>query len=204
MSINFSNPGPNAQNPLLTPNFSQYASAGLVSIAQSPADVLAANPRVAATNAVTIGGSVTTGNTVTLTVTNPVLGGSHSVSYTTVAEDTVALIASHLANSLTKLFLNTVYQGQVFGTAVGAVVTVNQLGPVGNHTVVTGSVSAEATETITPAASGVMSGGSGPVVPFLNFNSSQGATTLVLKAGNPVQLNTPTVADLVSSGSPVI
>src|SRR5665213_2130148 len=294
---------PNGQNPLLTPNFSQYSSAGLVSIAQSPADVLAANPRVAATETLTLSTNPTNADVLTLTLSNPTLpNGSLAVSVTA-SSDTNITAAAKLAAALS---LNSVaVSHNIVGTSLSNVLSVHQSGPVGNFTQVafhsTGSTTAvlsnqasssavvggSATEadvvtlvftnasfaggledvaytvpatptlgsvaagmntainanavlqanhisstvvaeTLTISQSGpnfatlsytkgsnsetvvfaslkgVAQGGSGPVIPTLNFNSSQGVQTLVMKTGNPVQLNTPTVADLVRTGSPVI
>lgn len=303
MSESFTQPLPNAQNPLLTPNFSQYASAGLVSLAQSPADVLAANPRVAATETVTLSTNPTNADVLTLTLSNPTLpSGSLAVSITA-SSDTTTTAAARLAAALS---LNSVAMNHnIVGTSLANVLTVHQSGPVGNFTQIvfqsTGSTTAvlsnqasstavvggsatsadvvtlvftnanfaggfedvsytvqvsdtlalvaaglnsainanvvlkannisstvssetltisqlgpnfatlsytqgENSETLVFASlAGLAQGGSGPVIPFLNFNSSQGPMTLVMKQGNPVQLNSPTVADLVNSGSPVM
>src|ERR1700721_2984276 len=91
---------PNGQNPLLTPNFSQYSSAGLVSVALSPYEFLQANPRAAATETVTLSTNPTNGDVLTLTLTNPtLLGGSLAVSITA-ASDTNITAAAKLAAAL--------------------------------------------------------------------------------------------------------
>lgn len=201
MSENLNTVLPNAQNPTLLPNFSQYSSAGLVSIAQSPAQRLLATPRVAASDVGTLTTDPTDADVLTLTVSNPVLpSGSFSVSITA-ASDTVITAAAKLASAITSSLVAMAYQ--IYGTSVGDdTFTVNELGPVGNYSTL--SFGSTGSTTCAFASSGVMSGGSGPVIPFLNFNSSQGLVNLKFAQGNVYDLAPATVADLVQSGSPVM
>lgn len=192
---------PSAQNPMLVPQLGQGTTNGNVTFVQSPAQVLAANPRVAASCAGTLSTNPSNGDILTLTVSNNVFPGGAIVINYTASSDTVITVAAHLASALTS---NSVAQAfQVFGTSAGTdVFTVNELGPVGNFTAL--SFSSTGSTTCSFAASGVMSGGSGPVIPSLNFNFAEGPVSLRFLAGQPSQLPANFVSDLVHAGMPVI
>lgn len=129
------------RNPTLIPNFdrnmvSDGADPTMPATVNhsSPASYLAASPRADASATATIGGSVTTGDILTIVATNPVFpNGFISETYTTVGGDTVTTIAENFAD----LFNNNPVAGGANLTAepVGAVITFNQSGPVGNFTV---------------------------------------------------------------------
>lgn len=152
-----------SRNPTLLPNFDKpYASgSGTVGLL-SPAAFLQANPRTNATATATIGGTVTTGDILTLELTNGVfqnvvgnidnapLSSIVSHSYTVLAGDTVGTIAEAFA----KLFNDdSALQGFDIevdaGGASGAVLTFNHPGPIGNLSVI--SVPSEETVKITIA-----------------------------------------------------
>lgn len=193
-------PAFNGANPTLLPNLNSTTAAGGVLVGQTPAELLAANPRVAATDVGTLTTNPTDGDVLTLTVTNNVLpGGSLAVSVTA-ASDTVITAAAKLASALTSSL--TAHMYDLFGTSKGDdTFTVNELGPVGNASVL--SFASTGSTTCAFASSGVMSGGSGPIVPLANFSTNFGLSLQNLRQGQPVQLNAPTVAILVSNGSPI-
>lgn len=188
-----------ANNPTLIPNSSQSSVSGNTTILQSPAQLLAANPRVAAHATATVGGSVANDDVLNLTVNNPVLpSGAVTVSVTASGADTDATLAASLANAINS---NSVLRGfDIFATVAAAVVTVNHNGPVGNLTTLTESVS-PGSETIT--ISGPLTGGSGPVIPLSNFTTQQGLSTIFLRQGQPLIVNVDFVTALVNGGANV-
>lgn len=159
MTVNFQNPLPNAQNPTLMPNVDQAVSHATGTVLQNPGQFLVSNPRVAAVCDVTLSTNPTNGDVLTLTLTNPVLvGGSLSVSFTA-SSDTTTTAAAKLAAALTS---NAAAMGrQIFGTCLANVLTVHQMGPVGNSTALsfasTGSTTAafsnQSSDTVTVGGS---------------------------------------------------
>lgn len=129
------------RNPTILPNFDRNVVSDGADPAMpptvnhsSPASILASNPRADASATATIGGSVTTADILTLVATNPSFpGGFISHTYTTQAGDSVTNIAEQFAD----LFNNDPVAAGANLTAepVGAVITFNQSGPVGNFTV---------------------------------------------------------------------
>jgi hypothetical protein len=206
MSENFTGLSPaNAQNPFLLPNLSQLVSAGPVSVLQSPATLLAANPRVPATNVVTIGGTAHLADVFTLTLTNPVfLNGSLSYTYTVGESDTLVIITNALVNAINSSLSSAQYQ--IFATVSGDTFTVNQRGPIGNFTVVTGTVTGSGHEgTLSPASSGVMSGGSGPVYAGSQFTLVLGPNNVQqLRPYQPILLDPTALAVAVKNGANLI
>lgn len=123
---------PSAQNPILVPLLYQGYSNGLTELGQNPASILAKFPRVAATETLTFSTNPTDADVSTLTLTSPVLpGGSLSVT-STASSDTTTTVAAKLAAALS---LNaTAMAFQIVGTSLANVLTIHELGPVGNLT----------------------------------------------------------------------
>lgn len=290
-----------AQNPMLVPNLGQGYSNGLATPSLSPAEVLVLNPRAAASSTLTFTTSPTNGDVLSVTLTNPVLPGGSLVASITASSDTAITVASKLAAAITSSLVAMQYN--IYGTALGNVLTVNELGPVGNltqvtfssthttavisnqassHAVVGGSAtstdivqlvftnvnfagghenvsytvqvsdtlalvaaglnaainadsvlianrisSSVSAETLTISQSGPnfatlsytqggnsetvvftsllgqLQGGSGPVIPLLNFNFSEGSQQLRFLTGQPVVLSSQQVSDLSVAGMPV-
>jgi hypothetical protein len=134
------------RNPTLLPNFDKpnYSAdsnnnsdpngtgAGALGLS-SPAGFLKANPRVDATGTATVGGTVTTGDILTIEASNPVLpAGFISHTYTAVPGDT----ANSIAEAFADLFNDDAVAAAVGlrADANGAVITFHQGGPVGNFT----------------------------------------------------------------------
>lgn len=140
-------PGGNPQSPTLVPNFSKPIVGLSGGGSMTPAQFLAANPRVDATATATITGSITAGDIVTIAVTTALLkdsqfgtlpNGTLSKSYTVLAADTTATIAEQLAD----MFNDDVNAANLglradAGGPIGNVITFRQNGPVGNFTVIT-------------------------------------------------------------------
>lgn len=160
------------QSPTLLPNFSiPTGSNGRGMVKMSPGQYAAANPRVNASATVTVGGTAASGDTATVTMTHPVwknanLGianGSIAVTYTLTASDTIETVAEALASAI-----NTSAAAPfVVATAEGAVLTLSWPGPVGNYLTVATTPSGALTLT---TSAGTLSGGSGPVYVWDNFD----------------------------------
>jgi len=189
------------RNPTLLPNFGQaliYDEADPTmppSIqTASPAQNLAANPRANASATATIGGSVTTGDILTIEMQNTVFpGGVISHTYTTVGGDTVTTIAEALA----ALFDNDpIAQGfNVETTVAGAVITFNHAGPVGNFTTLVAPNLEKATITI----AGTALTGDQIAVLFVGPNVNGGAPVLVTQAVTTGQSATTIAGNLVTA-----
>jgi hypothetical protein len=187
-----------SQNPTLLPNFSQAVSLGKTLVTQSPAQLLAANARVSASLALTVGSSVSADDILNVVLSNPVFpSGSIALTVTATSDDTDATLAEELAAQINTNLLCRQYD--VVATSLAGVLTLLQDGPVGNSTAVTTSVS-PGSETFSPS-SGTLTGGSGPVVPLSNFSASLGLNMMNLRQGQPLQLNDTTVANLVASAA---
>lgn len=164
---------PSAQNPILVPLLYQGYSNGLTELGQNPAAILAKFPRVAAYSTLTFSTNPTDDDVSTLTLTNSVLpGGSLSVS-STASSDTTTTLAAKLAAALS---LNaTAMACQIVGTSLANVLTVHELGPVGNLTEVTFSSTHTTAVLSNQASSTAVVGGSATesdavVLVFTNAN----------------------------------
>lgn len=193
------------RNPTLLPNTDvAVAVGGGVTALQSPADFLAANPRVNATNALTLGGTITNLDNITLNLTHKLLtGGVLTKVIPVVTGNTLATIAEKIAVAFND---DAQCQAlQILVDPVGAVVTFNWPGLVGNLAVLTGSVSGAATETLTfSPVGGGLTGGSGPIVPVNNFQYAYGNSIQNFRYGEPVFADPPLVAALVADGMPIV
>jgi hypothetical protein len=200
-------------NPTLIPNFypNYMNSSGTTMDAMSPAQYMANNPATAASATATIAGTITAGDTVTLKVTQPQLpGGSVSYTYTVVTSDTVQDVAEGLASGL-DLALTNAGAAQAYvetgdtTLASEAVVTVYWTGQMGNSAVLSTTKSGGATETVTLApTSGIMSGGSGPVMAVNNFSFSYNNVTLAFVAGKLMNVDSGLAAALAAQDMPVV
>lgn len=144
-----------ARNPTLVSNVDQpYVTGDSVSLL-SPADYAAVNPRADGVATASLTGSVTTGDELTLTVFNPLLGnaqfGGHSPTqisktYTTVGGDTLTTIAEAFA-----VLFNDDADAQSVGLradVAGAVITFRWGGPIGNLSIVSSPVDQPSTITV--------------------------------------------------------
>lgn len=190
------------QSPRLTPNTGQNvpASFGMNKLA-SQYDYLNTFPRTAATATATVGGTVSSGNVSTITVTNPALpGGSFTASYTAGASDGVDQVAEGLASAINSN-VNAQSLG-IFASTAEAVITVNHPGPVGNLTVLTKTV--QGSVTITLSNSGDLSGGAGAVIPYEGATFNYAGINYHLNAGEPREFTQALVNVLVNSGAPIV
>jgi len=200
------------RDPTLLPNFYIPTVGDKTVGLSSPSAFLTANPRVDATATGTIGGSVTTSDIITLTVTNGLLGGpiygsvgAVSVAYTVQAGDSLAMIAENLTDLINDnaLMQSLGFRADVDG-AVGAVITFHQGGPAGNLTTVTRTLSGGATETVTFSNAGVLSGGTGPIIPVGNFVWSRNGVTSAFWYGSPRTIGYDQVIAMVAQGQPIV
>jgi hypothetical protein len=179
----------------------------------SPAHYLSYFPRALSSVTLTVSGTITNNDTLSVTLTNGILltpspVGTRTVTVTAVTGDTITTVATKIAKALNDdvtlqpygVFADT---GPGGAGGLSNVVTLNWPGPLGNFTTVTTSKSPTgATETLTLSAS-ALSGGSGPVIPFQNFWFSQGGQTSDFWIGQPVQLDYYTLSLFVAQGMPV-
>lgn len=127
-------------NPTIVPNMDPSASSGNGTVDHlSPQQFIAGNPRADATASLTVGGSITAGDSVGINVTCAVLpNGLLGFAYTVQGGDTTTTIAENLAD----LVNDSVIAANVGlrADAAGAILTLHWNGPVGNFAKVTGVV----------------------------------------------------------------
>jgi hypothetical protein len=135
------------RNPTLLPNFSRPRFSGSTVDAQSPAGALGAEPRANAQATATLGGSVTTGDEITIEVLNGLFpNGVLSHTYTTLAGDSLTNVAEQLADLFSQ---DTIADdANLTVSVVGSVLTFNQNGPLGNFSTLSSPLSAPAKITI--------------------------------------------------------
>lgn len=205
-----------AQNPQLIPSmdFPSSSGAGATLDVMAPSKYLATYPRVDATVTCTVGGTITNNDTVKLTFTNAIIpaigsqnGGAYqTAAYTIVTADTTTTVADAL-ESLINLDPNLSALG-IYATKAGtsnpARVIIRQSGPIGNSTTVTAQVTGAATETFTFGNSGVMAGGSGPIVPIADFKFSYNGTILNFWYAKPQNVGSDLLAALITGDAPIL
>jgi hypothetical protein len=192
------------RNPTLLPNTDTPVASGTGTLdLNSPAAFDAANPRVAATATATIAGTVALNDSLTLTITHgSFTGGSLSKTILAATGDTVSNLAEKFCNAF-----NQDAQCEAFGitlTALLGVITVNWPGPLGNVAVLSRVIGVGA-ETITFApVGGAMSGGSGPIYPYDNFQEYYNGSVINFRAGQPYFADFPLLQQLISEQQPII
>jgi hypothetical protein len=185
-------------SPTLLPQFDIPTLLNGTTTLTTPANVVTLEPRANATATATIGGTVTTGSTVSLVVTQGQLpGGAVTYAYHVVSGDTLATIAEGLASLIAADPIAQAFG--IYATTNEAVLTVNWPGPAGNFAVLTGSASAGETVTTSPA-NGVMSGGTGPIIPTQNFEVQWTGSTLVFWQGMPRQVDYQLLSTMIAQG----
>ncbi|HTI81747.1 MAG TPA: hypothetical protein VL614_14965 [Acetobacteraceae bacterium] len=197
----------NQANPTLIPNFDRsVAGAGGTVDHQSPAAFLQNNPRVDALGTITVGGSITNGDTVTLTTTLPTLaGGSAAVTYPVVTADTTTTVAEGILDAINNsaaLQAAGIF-AEMSGTGAPTAVVVHANGPIGNMVTLSASVSGGNTETLTFSNGGTLAGGSGPVFATNNFNWGSGGEVLSFFYGQPYQLGYDVLTQMINQGMPI-
>jgi hypothetical protein len=195
-----------ARNPTLIPNlFIPVQSANGTTDVMDPATFLTTYPRADASVTLTVTGTITNGNTPNITLTNATFpGGVISFTYTVVTADTTTTVAEGIAKLINDSGIGDQYglRADLSGTSNPNVVQIYHNGPVGNSTVAT--TATPGTLTLTLSNSGVMSGGSGPVIPYQNFPFTWSGSTLNLWYGNPVNLGADLVSAMVTQGMPIV
>ena len=203
------------QNPQLYPSmdFPSSSGAGTLDV-MAPSRYLTTYPRVDATVTCTIGGSITNLDTIALTFTNAIIpaigaqtaGAYKTAAYTIVTADTTTTVADAL-ESLINLDANLSALG-IFavkaGTSNATRLIIHQSGPVGNSTTVTSTITGGATETTTFGNSGVMAGGSGPIIPIASFPFSYNGQTFHFDYGKPQNVDSGLLAALITSVRPIL
>lgn len=203
------------RNPTLLPNFDRSVASGSGTVDhESPAAFLAANPRVDAKATATVSGSATTGDIISLALTNPLFTNSTfnnpttslTETYTVQASDTVTTIAEQLADLFNA---TTICQNAgIYANVTGAVITFHHNGPVGNFSVL--SVPTEEAAKIVVGGTAltgdvlaVLFTGAGlgnGVLITSNTTTSQSATTMAANLATAINANA-TLTALGISGS---
>lgn len=168
----------------------------------NPADFLSLFARVAASLTITVTGTITDADEVTVDINLGLLpGGKVSKTIVVAAADTTTTLAQKIAKELADDATLRSYGAYAY--ALSNVVTVKWPGALGNQVSCSVGLSVGATEVLTLSNSGDFSGGSGPIVPFKTFNIRHSMQTLQFEAGKPVNVGDDLLALLVQSGSPI-
>ena len=195
-------------SPTLIPNFYDgvVSKNGTLDY-QSPAQYLQNNPRTSASANATIGGTVASGNVVTLTLTqNQLPGGALTASYTATGSDTVETVAEGLAsafNTVVRAQLGNALVTAIYATTSEAEVVINWDGPLGNFATLSDTTSGSITVTLSPVGGG-LTGGSGPVFCANNFEYQRGTSTLAFYYGKHYELDGAFLRALVRDDQPVV
>ena len=194
------------KSPLLFPNDGQPEAIGGGQIAlHSDSTLLSEHSRGAASVAAALGGTPTTGDVLSIVLKNAAFPspGAITVTYTVVAGDTtLEILADHLVAAINASPYCQAYGISAATNGAGAL-TFYQMGPVGNFTVVSFARSGTGDETMTFAAGGAMSGGSGPIIPRRNFAVAYKGQTLTFRTQNPQIVDGALLSVLVNGGAPV-
>lgn len=195
----------NRQNPTLVPNVDKpVAINGLVTL-KSPAGFVKLFPRANASITVTVGGTANPTDVLSLIFTSGLLGAFGNpvtVSYTVGGSDDLEHIAEGLADAVNN---NALLQSfGVYADAAGDVITIYWPGPGGNFCTLTKSIVGSTDETLTlNPVSGVLAGGSGPVIPFANFSFSFAGIVTAYWIGKPTNVAYNVLAALIAQGKPI-
>lgn len=171
-------------------------------------------PITNASNDITLGGTETDGDIVSLTFTNAgVAGFPVTVTHTAAASESINSIATAMRAAVNAN--TTLIAAGLVATGGTNHVTIGQPGTIANSTVITGSVSGAATETITfnpllgamtggaGVVGGALTGGSGPIIPLNNFNWSAGGSTMSFFYGSPRNVGYDQITAMVAQGMPI-
>lgn len=190
----------NQSDSSLFPGTTYIGNGGLITANQ--ADILIKFPRVMASLTLTIGGTITNLDTITVNVNLGVLpGGKIAKTISVTGSDTVTTMAQKVVQAFADDATFQAYGGVIY--AAGAVVTVKMPGLLGNEATLTRTLSGGATLTGTISNSGAFSGGSGPVIPHKTFSFSYAGNTLLFEAGKPAIVNAGIVKELAANKQPV-
>lgn len=195
--------------PTLIPNFYTAvvnARGGLD--VRTPAQMATDSGRTNATASVTVAGTITAGDTATITLTqaqipNGAVSYVHTIVTSENAQTVAAALASGLNAALTSAGVPAIATVGTTTFASEAVVTVNWNGPAGNKAVLTASKTGAVTVTVAPVG-GVLSGGTGVVFVSSNFNFAYRGSTLSFYYGKAYQVDAGLLAALVTAKAPVV
>lgn len=194
--------GPNQTDATLKPlRPSQYTVNGNLT-ALTPSELLAKAARSMASLTITVGGSATENDELTVNIVSNLLpGGKVTVTVVVDSNDSLTVLAQKLSKELAD---NATLQSfGVVAYSVDAVATVKWPGLIGNTVTCTTSLSGGATATLTRSNSGSFSGGAGPVIPFSNFNFVFNGQVIQFEAGKPQEITQGLATSLVADNAPV-
>jgi hypothetical protein len=172
--------------------------------ALSPSDFLAANPRVPGTVAITVAGTITNNDPITVNVKAPYINGGVAVpvAVTALTGDSTATLAEKIAKAIND---NAILDNfGVYADAVSNVVTLSCPGPMSAGLLLTTAVGGSATETLAMSPSnGIPTGGSGPVIPYQTFPYAFQGSIIEFRVGVPKLVSAALAAALVADGQQV-
>lgn len=158
----------------------RFGVSGLISDAQ----ILRDNPRSDASITITMGGTITNGNSLTVNVNDFRLpGGTVQFVIPVVTADDLASVAAKLAKALAES--PVLRDLGAYASHVAAVVTLKMPGPLSNFATLSRTLSGGATLTAALGNSGSLAGGAGPVIPLDDFDVCVGGMSLFFVAGQP-------------------
>lgn len=171
-------------------------------VALTPDELLTKAARSMASLTITVGGSATEDDELTVNINSNLLpGGKVAVTVVVDADDTLIVLAQKISKELAD---NAVLQSSgVVAYSVDAVVTVKWPGLIGNTVTCTTALSGGATATLTRSNSGNFTSGAGPVIPFSNFNFMFNGQVIQFEAGKPQEITQALANLLVADKSPV-
>jgi hypothetical protein len=195
----------NRQNPTLVPNVDKPVAINGVMALRSPSGFVKLFPRANASIAVTVGGTANPADVISLIFTSGLFtpfGNPVTVSYTVGGTDDLEAITEGLAAAVNS---NATLQSfGVFADAAKDVLTIYWPGPGGNFCTLTNSIVGSTDETLTlNPVSGVLAGGSGPIIPFANFSFSFGGIVTAYWIGKPTNVAYNVLAALIAQGKPI-
>ncbi len=179
-----------------------YVTGRGILVNATASEFLTKYPRTFASITLTVGGSVTDGDTMTVNLNlAPLSGGKIAKTIAIVSGDTTTTVAQKIVKAFADDATFQAYGGVIHATA--AVVTVKWPSLIGNEATLTRTLSGGATITGTIANSGVFASGAGPVIPFKSFTFAHQGTTYSLEAGKPANLPAVVVKAMVAAKQPI-
>lgn len=156
----------------------------------------AAFPRTNGAGSVLIGGTYANGDTFTLTFASTMFSASIAVPITSIAGDSNATVAQRLAAAIqANATLQALGVQAVLDPVISAKILLTLPGPLGKFITVSGASSGAETFTVVQFA-----GGSGPVIPLINFQIVNNGGIVRFRIGRRILLDPITLATLAAGG----
>lgn len=156
--------------------------------------------RAFASATITVGGTLANLDQLRVVVNLPALpGGKVTLTVVLTGADTTTTAAQKIAKAINDSV--DLRQYNCYANSAGAVVTFLWEGLLGNEVVLTQSVPV-GSGTLTLGNSGLLAGGSGPIIPANNFNFVIRGLLVNFQAGKPVTVGSNVVKAMAAAGCP--